>query len=531
MKDKKKLKLKKFNLHPITTYTLLIIITILVSGILSMVEMQNTYNVVNPNTLTLEPTLVAVENLMSPKWIKEIISKSTLNFISFTPLVMLLISLIGITVAEGTGFIRAFTEKYLKNMPNQTLTFIILLIATMSSLINEVGYAILIPLSAIIFFIKGRNPLLGIITAFSGVAFGYGVSIFVGSTELALMEYTKTAAELIDENIHIALTSNLFFIIATTIITSIVGSIIIEKIIAPKIGKYKKEDIDSATEQYGILSLEEEAQKQIEKEKREKTGLKYALITMIVVLIIFIYSLIPNLPYSGLLLDMNEETYLNQLFGENSYFQDGFTAMVSLLFLSVGIAYGIGSKNIKNDKELIEVASEKFSKIGSILLLLFIASQFITVFRLSNIGVVLTGWLARLVEILNFDGIMLVLITLILIAIANLLLTSPATKWMIFSPIVVPLFMQSNISPEFAQIVMRVGDSMTNGYTVLLASFAIYLGYLNIYNLNKNKPIGIKKSISMIAPYFVIINITWILIILGWFIIGLPIGPGVFPTI
>ncbi len=247
MKDKRKLKLKKFNLHPITTYIILIATTIVISGLFSLVEMQNTYNIVNPNTLTLEPTLVAVENLMSPVWIKEIVSSATLNFISFTPLVMLLITLIGISVAEGTGFIRVFTEKHLKKIPNQTLTFIILLIATMSSLINEVGYAILIPLAAIIFFIKGRNPLLGIITSFCGVAFGYGVSIFVGSSEVALMEYTKTSAQLIDENIHIALTSNLIFIIIATIITSFVGSIVVEKKIATKIRKYKREEIDAPT--------------------------------------------------------------------------------------------------------------------------------------------------------------------------------------------------------------------------------------------------------------------------------------------
>ena len=87
--------------------------------------------------------------------------------------------------------------------------------ATISSLINEVGYAILIPLAALIYFMNGRNPLLGIITAFCGVAFGYGVTIFVGSMEISLMDYTKTASWLIDEGMHISLTSNLFFIIAT----------------------------------------------------------------------------------------------------------------------------------------------------------------------------------------------------------------------------------------------------------------------------------------------------------------------------
>ena len=110
-------------------------------------------------------------------------------------------------------------------------------------------------------------------------------------------------------------------------------------------------------------------------------------------------------------------------------------------------------------------------------------------------------------------------------------LTTPAAKWAIFSPIVVPMFMQSNISAQFAQIVMRAGDSMTNGITPLLGCFAIYIGYLNIYNFDKSKPITIRRAINLVLPYFGIIFATWLLLIIGWYIIGLPIGPGVYPTI
>ena len=142
-----------------------------------------------------------------------------------------------------------------------------------------------------------------------------------------------------------------------------------------------------------------------------------------------------------------------------------------------------------------------------------------------------TAWLANLLEHLTLSGIPLIIVTLLLIALSNFLLTAPTSKWMIFSPVVVPMFMQSNISPQFAQIVMRAGDSMTKGFTPLLASFVIYIGYLNIYNLHKNKPFTIRKSLRMITPYFLLIAITWILIIVGWYIIGLPIGPGVYPTL
>ena len=531
MNNKRKLKLKKFYFHPVTIFLFLGFITIIASGILSAFQTQATYNTVNINTKELEPTLVAVENLLSFDGLKFIISNASRNFLSFGPLGMILISLLGITIAEATGFIETFTRRHISKLNYSILTFLIIFISTISSLINEVGYAIIIPLAALIYFINNRNPITGIITAFCGVSFGYGVSIFIGSMEVSLMNYTKEAAILIDESTHIALTSNLIFIIVSTIILSIVGTIIIEKIISPKIGKYKKEEISAKTERYKVIDLEEEEQQEIEKEKLEKRGLKHALIVFIIVIIIFIYSLIPNLPYSGMLLDMNEKIYLNQLFGENSYFQDGFTFLVSLLFILTSLAYGIGSKSIKNDKDLIEKSSKSFQNLGSLFILIFTAAQFISIFRKSNIGVVITIWLSNLLEHLSWSGIPLIIISLLLIAISNFLLTSPANKWMIFSPVVVPMFMQSNISPQFAQIVMRAGDSMTKGFTPLLASFVIYIGYLNIYNLRKEKPYTIRESLKIISPYFLIISATWILLIVGWYLIGLPIGPGVYPTL
>ena len=374
MKKNKKLKLKKFYFHPITVFIVLSFIIMLLSGILSKFEMQATYNTINKTTKELETTIVSVENLLSFDGMKFIISNASKNFMSFAPLGMLLISLIGLCVAEATGFIESFSRKYIRKLTNTQLTFIVIFIATISSLINEIGYTVLIPLVAMIYSANGRNPLTGIVTAFCGVAFGSGVSIFVGSTEVALMDYTSIAASIIDSNTHISLTCNLIFIIVASIIMTIVGTIIIEKIISPRLGKYKIREDLTKTEELRIIDLEEEEQHKIEREKRQKKGLQYALITFIIVILIFIYMLIPNLPNSGMLLDMKESTYLGQVFGENSYFQDGFTYMMSLLFLFIGIAYGIGAKTVKNDKEIIEKTGSYFSKIGTILVLIFVVS-------------------------------------------------------------------------------------------------------------------------------------------------------------
>ena len=527
MLEKNKIKYKRRALHPITTFILLTFAVMIISSLLSLFGVQATYSRINASN-ELENVVVSVEGLFNFNGLKYLISNAAKNFVSFAPLSTLLIGLIGVSVAHASGLIDTFIKRVTLKINNKTLTFIIIFIATISSIINEVGYVILIPLAALIFLANGRNPLLGITAAFCGVAFGYGVTLFAGSMEINLVEYTEKASHLVDATFHVSLLSNLIAIIVSSIVISIVGTIIIENVVSKKIGKYKvsHEDVDSETKEIKIQDVKVVEQEKLEEEAREKKGLKNALITFIVFVLIFAYMLIPNLPGSGLLLDMNETTYINQLFGENAYFQEGFTFLISILFLAVGIAYTIGAKTIKSDKELIDKASFYLKDIGQLCVLTFFAAQFIAIFKKSNIGTVVVALISGLIRSLPFSGLPLIITVLILISISGFFVTTQTAKWSIFAPTVVPLLMQNNISPQFAQFVFRVGDSMAKGFTPLLAYFVIYLGYLNIYNTEKD-PITIQKAIKYIQPYYFIIGITWILIVALIYIMGLPIGPGV----
>ena len=528
--NKKKLKLKKFNFHPIVSFILLTFFVILLSGIFSLLGIQVSYNQVNMVNLDLETKLASVENLLNFDGLKFIISNSAKNFMSFTPLSNLLLSFVGLSVAYATGLIDSFTRRITWKIDNKKLTFIIIFLATISSIINDVGYVILIPLSAIIFSSNKRNPLLGIVTAFCGVSFGYGTTLFVGSAETNLISDTTAAARLVSSNYHVQLTSNLLIMIASTIILSIVGTIIIEKIISPKFSKIKSKEVSGMTKEINIDEIKETEQNKLEIDVKEKKGLRKTLIIGILFIVCFIYMLIPGLPFSGLLLDTKESIYLKQLFGDNSYFQDGFTYMISLFFLISGLVYGHTAKTYKNINELISKCGEYLNSCGILILILFFASQFIAVFKKTNIGNVFVAFSARLVSELSFSGIPLIIIVMLLIALCSLFVTTPAGKWGILAPVVVPLMMQSNISPQFSQFILRAADSMTKGITPLLAYFAIYIGYLNVYNLDE-KPITIKKSISYVLPYFFIVSIVWILIIIGWYILGAPIGIGVNSTL
>ena len=528
---KKKLRLKKMKLHPITLYFLLIVITIVLSWILNLLHFQTTYSTISQTDLSIIQNTAVVENLLSFDGLKYIISNATKNFISFAPLSMFLLTAIGFSVLESSGCLDFITKKVFSKISIKKVTFLIIFIATISTIINDIGYLLLIPLAISIYENKGRGAEYGIIVAFCGVAFGYGTTIFAGSSEVSLIPITTSAARLVDSGFHVSLLSNLYIMILSTIVLSIVGTVVLEKIIAPRFNaKKEKKDLISS-EEIEVIDVSDTEEERLNREYLEARGFKYALIAFLVMTAVFIYSVIPNLPLSGLLLDMNEKTYLKQIFGDNSYFQDGFTYMMTLLFVITGLFYGIGSKKFKKDKDVFNLCHDNLRDLGGIIILIFVASQFIAIFKKSNIGIVLTGIVANVIDSLSFSGIPLLIISVILIATVSLFLTTPGGKWEILAPVIVPPLMQTNISPQFMQFVLRASDSMTKGITPLSAFFVIYVAYMNIYNQEKDKSIGIFQSIKLILPYCIIISVTWLLILIGWYIIGLPIGPHVYPTV
>ena len=532
MKFKKKKRLRKFNIHPVTVIFLMMIFTILLSFILSKLGVGASYKVVNPYTYELETKTFYIKNMLSFSGFKYLITNSFTNLQSFKPLATLLIVLVGLSVAHASGLINSFIRRVTSKIDNRFLTFIIIFLGITGTIINDAIYVILIPLSALIFLANKRSPILGIVTAFCGTAFGYGTALFVGTVELKLTKMTHLATYVGDktESIHIALLSNIYIMIPAAIVIALIGTYIIESLMVKIIGRYKVNDeILSLTKEVDVEAIQEAAREEkenIKLELNDRRGLIKATIAAFIVIAIFIYMIIPDLPLSGMLLDKNESSYVNQLFGTSSHFQDGFTVMMMLLFMITGIVYGISSKSIKSDKELFNKIAIYLKDVGIIVFSIFIYTLFIYIFNESNIGLVLTCWGVKLLEILNFKGAALVIVSMFIIALTGFFEPSMYTKWSLFSPVMVPLFMKSNILPQFAQFTFRAADSITKGITPFMSYFIIYLIYLNLYN-TEEEPISIKKAMSYVRPYFLAIGVTWILFILLFFILNLPIGPGV----
>lgn len=504
---------RKIALHPIMAYLLLILITIVVSGILGVFQISTNYNVINAVRGNIESTTAAVRSLFNLSGLKLIFSETVSNFSSFAPLSMLIIILIGIGIMDRSGFLQSFFSLLTEKADKFKVTFIISLILILAGIAGEIMFIVLIPIVALFFKYNKRNPLAGIVMSFAALTFGHGINIFMNSIDSSLLSYTKLAAESIDATYTISIFMSLFIMIILTILMSFVIATITEKYIIPSIGKY---EFDQREEFY--------------LDKKKKRGLIFSLFIGTIYILIFIYNIIPGLPLSGNLLDYSQDLYIDKLFGYNSFFNQGFVFVITMFFVLLGIFYGIGAKTIKNNHDVSNYLGHSLDGIGKTLVLIFFASTFISIFKATGIGEVVAASLANLINASKFTGVPLIILTFACVMIVTVFLPSPVSSWSILSGVVVPVFMNAGMSPEFAQLVFRLATSATYGLTPIMAYFIIYLSFLNMYSEDDN-PVTLTKSIKYLLPYLGISLIVFLAVLILLYITGLPFGISTIATI
>ena len=503
--NKKKLR-EKVVLHPIMTIIMLIAVTILLSGLFALLGIQANYNKVNPNTLSYTNEYIKVNNLFSPSGIKYIFSTTVSNFVSFVPLSSLIIILIGLGVMEKSGFLKTIFTLLTKNAKKNTVTFFLVFISIISSIIGDLSYIILIPISALLFSYGKRNPKIGIIATFAALTCGSGLSILFTSIDSSLLTTTLTSSWILDNTYNIRIRAFLFIMIFAVILLSFIITYITEKMIAEKVETYEFEEDD-----------------EFKIGKKEKRGLALSIIAGSIYLLIFIYNIIPGLPFSGNLLDKTQTLYIDKLFSYDSFFSNGFVFIVTLLFVILGFFYGIGAKTIKNNEDLCEDLGHSLDGVGSILVLIFFGSTLISIFRYTNIGEIIVALFANMIGKLSFMGVPLIILLFVIFALITILVPTSVTKWSILAGSVVPICMTAGISPEFTQVIFRFAESSTVGLTPLFAYYVIYLAYLQKYNQSEQS-INLFKSIKYQVPYSIFTFISLLVLLVLWYLTGLPIG-------
>lgn len=513
-----KKKLKKIKFHPALVFGVLTLVVMIISSVGGILNIESNYYTVNTVSGDLESQVIMINNLFNRTGIQYLISNLLPNFINFAPLGTFILGLMGVGVAYKSGFLNTLNKVIAKFLPRSTLTFLIVLLGVLCSMFSDVGYVVLIPMAAILFRDLGRHPSAGICAAFAGITFGSGANIVANSLDSSLLPYTKSATTILDVTYKVNTNGNLIFMIVSTILIACIGAFVTERFIIPKLGKYNFDE-----EEINFMKTEPT--------KTEQKGLIIAIIAVVAVLIPLIYCIIPGLPFSGLLLYLKDSSYVDQLFGTNSYFYQGAVSIFSALLMLAGLVYGLRVKTFKNNRDFVDGMNYYLKDLSSLLVLIFFAAQFCLIFKQTNLGVFIVSVLINWIGELELTGIVLVLITFFITIISTFLVPVASTKWAMIAPIIIPMFMQSSLTPEFAQAVFRAADSSVKGITPIFTYFVILIGFLQIYNKKKDDTITITRALSLMKPYTIAFTILWLAIVIIFYFLGMPIGIGTNVTL
>ncbi|MFN7519566.1 MAG: AbgT family transporter [Lysobacteraceae bacterium] len=482
--------------HPATLFFLLTLAVVALSAIAAQFDLS----VAHPKTG--EP--VVPVNLLSVEGLQRIMGGLVTNFTGFAPLGTVLVALIGIGVAEHSGLIGACLRIVVLNAPRFLLTPIVVFAGVMSNMASEIGYVLLVPLAGLLYLAAGRHPLLGIAAAFAGVSGGYSANLLLGTIDPLLSGLSEEAARIVDPSYTVSAAANMYFMQASTPLITLLGWWVTEKIVARRFpdGSYGKGDekIEAIT-------------------AAEKRGLLFAGIATVVLAALL---LLATVPANGVLRIAGETDTLKAL-------APFLSAIVALIFVAgavIGIAYGVGAGTIKSDTDVVNGMSKSMQTLGSYLVLVFFAAQFVALFNWTNLGLIFAVEGAELLKALGLPKIPLLLGFILLTATVNLAMGSASAKWALMAPVFVPMFMLLGYSPEVTQTAYRVGDSVTNIISPMMSYFAIVIAFLQRYEPKA----GIGTVVATMIPYSITFFIGWSALFALWIFMGWPLGPGALLT-
>ena len=360
---------------------------------------------------------------------------------------------------------------------------------------SDLGYILIIPLAGIIFHSLGRHPIAGMSAAFAGVSGGFSANLFIRTIDPLLAGLSTEAANIIDPTYYVLPTANYYFMVASAFVIAFAGTWVTNRFVEPRLGKYKG---DVEVEPVEHLN------------KKEKKALKWSFYLFLFWIAIFIAGLLPE---NGLLRGADGTMLHSPLL-------KGFIAVLFFVAGSMGIAYGIIVGKFKSDKDVVNGMVTSFKGLVAFLVLVFFAAQFVAWFKWSNLGLLLAINGAEWLQNANLGLIPLLIIFVLFSGFINMFMGSASAKWAILGPVFIPMFMLLGYSPELSQAVFRIGDSVTNVISPMMSFFALIIVYYEKYD----KKAGIGTLISTMLPYSITFFVLWVLLLVGWVLLRLPLG-------
>ena len=477
--------------HPATLFFLLAVTVMVLSWVSSFFSVHAYHPV--------DGSIITVNNLVSADGFRWIYTNIIANFLKFPPLGYVLVVMIGIGVAEGSGLFTVMIRSMVLSSPPKFITAAIVTAGLISHLASEAGYVVLIPLGAMIFHALGRHPMAGLAAAFCGVSGGFGANFFIGSIDPILAGISESAARMIIPDIVINPAVNYYFMFVSGFIVIFVGTWVTERIVEPRLGKYTGSAEKLPIEQLTPI---------------ERKGLRWAGYGLIITLALLAISVVPQW---GIFRDPETGSVLH------SPFFNGIIIGILLMFFIPGLIYGIAVGTIKSDKDVAKHITKSMAGMGGYIVLVFFAAQFVYFFNYSNLGIIVAIKGAQGLQAIGLTGITLIVAFVMLSAFINLFMGSASAKWAIMAPVFIPMLMLIDppYHPGLTQAAFRIGDSITNLITPMMSYFALIVTFAQKYD----EKYGIGTIISTMLPYTVLLSIFWTALLVVWMLVGLPLGP------
>lgn len=475
--------------HPFILFLYIIAILAVVSAVFAAMGTH----VINPSN----GKTVFVRSILSQEGLVWVVEHLLSNFSSFAPLGLVLAMQMAIGLAEAAGLLSTVMRRAMMGVPLWALSATVIFLGINGSIASEASIIVIPELAASAFAVLGKNPLAGLIAGYAATNAGFTANVLITGTDALLCGVTQEAAHIIDPNVVVTAADNWFFMIVSCFLLTAVGVVVNDKVITPRLGAYTGE---LATEGTSVTPA-------------EKKGLRYAgIFTAVYVALL----LLCTVPANGLLRGKGGTLI-------PSPFLNGLVPILIIYFILVGVVYGKTVGTIKQSSDVPKFMAQSLNSLTGYIVLVFVISQFIAMFNFTNLGMVIAVNGAAGLQNAGFTGVPLIIRIILLTTVVNLFMSSGSAKWYIFAPIFVPMLMILGYSPAFAQVIYRIGDSVTNPITPIYPYLPIIIGMAQKYEKNT----GMGTIISLMLPYSGAFLVVWILQMAAWLLLKLPLGPGV----
>lgn len=444
---------------------------------------------------------VQVNNMFESQRLIDFILSMVKNFVNFPPLGMTIVATLGIGIAEGSGYINVLIKKLLKLTSVKYLTPSIAMIAILSHVVADSAYVILMPISAMIFYVSGRHPLAGIAAAFAGLAGGFTASFTPSVIDPIMQSFTQDAARMIDPSYEVNVLCNYFVSLGGTVGVLLMCWLVTDKFVEPRLNQMWP--IDNQVDTSDINN---------ELTNEETKAFKLASLSVLAFgLMVFILAF----PESSILRAPD-----GSLTSSKAPLMQAIIPLLLVIFSLPGLVYGYAVGTFKNSNDVTKAMENVVTTLIGFIVFAFFAAQFLYAFKMSNLGTLIAVSGAESLKALAMPAGLTILGIILLTALLNFMITSATSKWAILAPIFVPMLMAVGISPELTQAAFRISDSAVNVSTPMFPFYPLIIMYCQRYVKNT----GVGTLVGMMIPYSIgLLLVLTVTLFLFWGL-GIPLG-------